>query len=215
MSHSLHRRGDPEELKNDYVVLITARKGVNDDNAMEKIREIVDMVWEIGPSNAGSNQTGSMLSGVTPAEVKTKMETIPRVRAYFYGKEKVWQIVDHVREQDYGYSVVLQGPREIIEQDARERGITPHSVNLSLDIWGRRDLLPEEDVLEFVTMCGHGLISAELVKSVFTEVKSGRMSPERAVKKLAAPCVCGFFSPERALKILQRMAPQPGEPAED
>ena len=213
MSHSLHRRGNPEELKNDYVVLITSRKGVNSENALPKIREIVDKVWEIGPSNAGSNQTGSMLSGVTPELVKANMETIPRVRAYFYGKEKVWQIVDFVREQDYGYSVVLQGPREIIEQDAREKGIVPHSVNLSLDVWGRRDLLPDENVMEFVTMCGHGLIAASLVEKVFEDVKAGRTSPEAAVKKLAAPCVCGFFSPERALKILTDMAPKSEEGA--
>ena len=208
MSHSLHRRGDPEELKNDYVILVTSVKGVNSCDAKPKIKEIIDMMWDVGPSNTGSNETGSMLSGVTPELIKKNLISVPRARVYYYGKEKVWKVVENLREMDTGFSVVVQGPREDIEKEAKERGLHPHSVNLSLDIWGRRDKLPSEDVLEIVTMCGHGLIGAPLVEYVFEKVKSGKMTPEQGIKKLAAPCVCGFFSPERGLKILQSIVPQ-------
>ena len=75
---------------------------------------------------------------------------------------------------------------------SKELGIKPHSINLSLDIWGKKEELPSEEILEFVTMCGHGLISQHLVKKVIEDVKSGKKTPRDAAVLIGQPCVCGI-----------------------
>lgn len=89
-------------------------------------------------------------------------------------------------------SVTVEGPTGDILEMAEELGSEPHSVNLSLDIWGKE--LPAEEILEFVTMCGHGLISQYLVK-IIEEVKAGKKTPQKAAVELEFPCVCRIYNP--------------------
>ena len=55
-------------------------------------------------------------------------------------------------------------------------------------------------------MCGHAMISANLVKSMVQEIKAGTKTPEEAAKVLAPQCACGIFNPARAAKLLAAMA---------
>jgi len=55
-------------------------------------------------------------------------------------------------------------------------------------------------------MCGHGLVSANVVKSMVEEIKAGRKTPEATAKELAPQCACGVFNPVRAAKLLAAMA---------
>ncbi|HHV65153.1 MAG TPA: hypothetical protein GXX46_08790, partial [Peptococcaceae bacterium] len=73
----------------------------------------------------------------------------------------------------------------------------------SLGVHGNLDLLPEEDILCFTTMCGHGLLAAGLVKQMKEAVKAGQISPEKASRILAKPCYCGIFNQKRAEKLLE------------
>jgi hypothetical protein len=70
--------------------------------------------------------------------------------------------------------------------------------------------LPEDDVLEMITMCGHSLISRNLVRDVIAKVKSGKLSPEDAALVASKPCTCGIFNTSRCAKkfreILERAA---------
>ncbi|MEM5780110.1 MAG: hypothetical protein AAGU02_03060, partial [Lawsonibacter sp.] len=83
MSHSLHRRGNPEDLKQDYILLVTAASGINNEGSKEKLLKVLDLVWEIGPINTGSNETGTILSGVNVEEIKAGFTKVPRVRCCF------------------------------------------------------------------------------------------------------------------------------------
>lgn len=208
MTHSMHRRGAPESLRNDYIILVTSAAGINNEGAIPKIAKVLDVLWEIGPSNIGSNETGTVLSGVTKEIIRDNLTRIPRIRANFNSKEKVWKAIEELQKLDLGMSVVLQGPVDDIEEECRRLGLKPHSINLSLDIWGKKEMLPSEEILEYTTMCGHGLISPALVKYVLERVRSGKMTPEQGVVKIGEPCVCGFFNPERALALLQKIAPE-------
>jgi len=55
-------------------------------------------------------------------------------------------------------------------------------------------------------MCGHGLVSTNLVNSVVEEIKAGTKTPEDAAKELTPQCACGIFNPARAAKLLAAMA---------
>ncbi|MFZ7120221.1 MAG: hypothetical protein ACOWWH_04650 [Eubacteriaceae bacterium] len=87
---------------------------------------------------------------------------------------------------------------------AEELDIEPHSINLSLGVFGRTEKLPPEEVLEFITMCGHGMISRNLVTKLIKEVRDGKKSKEQAAKIMASPCVCGIFNTNRAIKLLSK-----------
>ncbi|MDR3591139.1 MAG: hypothetical protein P4N41_15910 [Negativicutes bacterium] len=208
MTHTLHRRGTDESLKNDYVLLVTAASGINHEGSREKLLKVLEVVWEVGPANVGSQHLGTILQGYSLEEIKAALNEVPRVRCSFSSKEKIREIIRRLKELDLGMSVTVEGPTEDLITMSEELGIKPHSVNLSLDIWGKKGELPAEEVLEFVTMCGHGLISQHLVKKVIEEVKAGRKSPEKAAVQIGIPCVCGIYNPDRAVELLQKYVPK-------
>lgn len=208
MSHSMHRRGDPESLKHDYILLVTAASGINSEGSKDKLRKVLDLVWEIGPINTGSNEVGTILSGVSIEEIKAGFTAVPRVRCCFDDEKKVRAIVGRLLEMDLGISVAISGPRLAIEQMCKDYGITPHSTNFSLDIWGKKEELPSEEILQFITMCGHGMISKALVVDTIEKVKVGKLTPEQGAIRMGNPCVCGLFNPTRAIAALQKYVPK-------
>jgi len=207
MTHTLHRRGSDESLKNDYVLLVTAASGINHVGSLEKLRKVLEVIWEIGPANVGSQHLGTVLQGYSLEEIKAALNEVPRIRCAFSSKKKMREIIRRLQELDLGISVTVEGPTADIIEMSNEMGIKPHSVNLSLDIWGKKEALPPEDVLEFVTMCGHGLISQHLVKKAIEEVKSGKKTPEKAAIQIGIPCVCGIYNPDRATELLKKYVP--------
>ena len=123
-------------------------------------------------------------------------------------EEKMREIIGRLIEMDLGISVTVSGPRAEVEKMCRDFGIKPHSANFSLDIWGRREKLPPEEILEFITMCGHGMISKALVVDTIERVKAGKMTPEEGAVRMGSPCVCGFFNPTRAIMALEKYVPK-------
>ena len=115
MSHSLHRRGSMESLRHDYLLLVTAASGINSANSKEKLRRVLDLVWEIGPINTGSNEVGTILSGVSVEEIKAGFTEVPRVRCVFDSEEKMREIIGRLIEMDLGISVTVSGPRAEVE----------------------------------------------------------------------------------------------------
>ncbi|GAG75398.1 unnamed protein product, partial [marine sediment metagenome] len=81
-----------------------------------------------------------------------------------------------------------------------------HTIHLSLGTFGRKELLPSEEILEITTMCGHHCISPQSVKYYVELIKSGKISVENAAKKLSKPCVCGIFNPTRAITLLNKLS---------
>ena len=197
-----------ESLRHDYLLLVTAASGINSANSKEKLRRVLDLVWEIGPINTGSNEVGTILSGVSVEEIKAGFTEVPRVRCVFDSEEKMREIIGRLIEMDLGISVTVSGPRAEVEKMCRDFGIKPHSANFSLDIWGRREKLPPEEILEFITMCGHGMISKALVVDTIERGIAGKMTPEEGAVRMGSPCVCGFFNPTRAIMALEKYVPK-------
>lgn len=208
MTHSLHRRGSVEDLQNDYIILVTAAYGFNHEGTRDKIIKVLDVVFEAGPDNLGSNETGTVYSGVTLEEIRENITDVPRVRCCFSSKEKMFKVIKKIHEMDLGLSVVISGLVDNVLDMAKELDLKPHSVNLSLETWGNVETLPSEDILEMVTMCGHGLVSSGLIEKYIDDVSNGKITARAAAEKLAHPCVCGFFNPDRAEKILEKYVPK-------
>jgi hypothetical protein len=206
LTHSLHRRGSEESLQNDYIILVTSAYGYNHEGARDKLLKVLDVVFEAEPDNLGSNETGTIYSGVTIEEIKENLTDVPRVRCCFASKEKMFKVIKKIHEMDLGLSVVISGLIDNVIDMANELDIKPHTVNLSLEVWGNVETLPPEDVLEVVTMCGHGLVASGLVEKYIEDVTKGKISPRKAAEKVAHPCVCGFFNPDRAEKIFAKYA---------
>lgn len=208
MTHSLHRRGSDEYLKNDFTLLVTAASGINHIGSTEGMHKILDAVWEIGPTNIGSNERGTILSGVTLEQIRAGFTKVPRVRCNFATKEKAFAAIKKLKELDTGMSVTLSGSIEETLKMCKEYGLKPHSINLSLDVWGKKDKLPAEEVLELLTMCGHGLVGRSLIEENMEKVKAGKLSPQKATVNISHLCVCGIYNTERAEKLFEKCVPK-------
>ena len=204
MSHSLHRRGCKESLKDDFVILITPSVGINHENSGPMLWKILDIITDVGPNNIGSYETGTIYTGVTIEQIKESMPETPRVRCCFDSKEKMFEVLKRIKELDAGLSVTISGINEDVLEMANKLDIKAHSVNYSLGIFGRTELLPPEEVMEFITMCGHGMISKDLVIKTINDVRKGKKTLRDAAKIIAQPCVCGIFNVDRAEKLLSK-----------
>jgi len=203
MTHSLHRRGTAESLSEDYVMLCLPAIGVNDEGHDPKLQEFLRIALRHDPVNIGAISMGNMFSH-KPEDVVNAAHGI--VHAVFVNKETVTEVLKELKEADLGMSVVVSGIFKNVDECIEKAGLKHHTANFSLGIWGRTEKLPSNDILEVTTMCGHAMVSANLVKAMVAEIKAGTKTPEAAAKVLAPQCACGVFNPARAAKLLAAMA---------
>ncbi len=204
MTHSLHRRGSRKSLEGYYVFQPYPARGINDDNLPEKFGRIIDIVEDIGTPNWGDVKTGPKVS-FSVDEIKGKLSKRSRVRGVLTGRGDVVEFLKRMKEADIGLSLVISGLTNEVLGACREAGLKPHSINVSLGVWGKKELLPEESVLEITTMCGHHMVSPKIVRALAKRVAKGAMTPEAAGEKLAKLCPCGIFNPVRAAELLKTM----------
>jgi len=203
MTHSLHRRGTAESLSQDYVMLCLTAIGFNDENHDPKLQEFLRIALRHDPVNIGAISLGNMYSN-SKEEVVDNAHGI--VHAVFVKQDQVVDVLKDVEKAGLGMSVVVSGIFEKVDECLSKAGLKHHTANFSLGIWGKTEKLPDNDVLEVTTMCGHAMIAANLVKSMADEVKAGRKTADEAAKVLAPQCACGIFNPDRAAKLLTAMA---------
>jgi len=203
MTHSLHRRGNAKSLSEDYVMLCLPAIGINDEGHDAKLQEFLRIALRHDPTNIGAITVGNMYSHKAE-EVVNSAHGI--VHAVFVNKEAVTEVLKELEEADLGMSVVVSGIFENVDECIEKAGLKHHTANFSLGIWGNTEKLPGDDILEVTTMCGHAMVSANLVKAMVAEIKAGTKTPEEAGKALAPQCACGVFNPARAAKLLAAMA---------
>ncbi len=211
MSHSLHRYGSAETLKNDFCIYSRAARGVNRENCGDKLRRILSIYLSEDVVNFGSSHAGrSYLAGLKPEEYARSLDNSYGIIASFADREAVKGVLRREKEAGLGISVVVSGLIEEVKSIAAEVGLTPHTALLSLGIHGNKSLLPAEEVLEITTMCGHSLVPSSLVRSVIEKVRSGKLSPREGSLLLARPCPCGIFNTRRCEELLERQRPPSG-----
>jgi hypothetical protein len=202
MTHSLHRRGSVESLRGDYVFLCTPATGINDKDSARKLVRILDILMEVGPANIGFYGHGSLINGINIEEVKKTLHDNSRLRCCFDDKEKLKEALRRIKAEDLGLSITISGLISELEGISRELSLKPHTINISCGCFGRVERLPHARMLEISTMCGHGMISFQLVENILTRLRHGAIGFDVAVRELGGPCTCGIFNPSRANDIL-------------
>ena len=205
MTHTLHRRGAIESLEKDYSIMVMAAQRFNEKGAKQKIKDALNIMIKYQPVNI-SGEIGGIYTGHTFDEIIENLSDQSYASAVYTDVGTLEKVLKELKVADLGMSVVVSGPFNRVFEAAHRVGVEPHTVNLSLGIFGSSDLLADEDHLEITTMCGHDMINPCRAKKAVTRVLKGKISPDRAAEKLARSCTCGVFNVHRAADIIQRLA---------
>ena len=218
MTNTLHRFGDAESFRDDYVVFAIASRGKNEENAVPRLKTFLEMARRFNPVNLGDARNGGALrpsKSMNPLShwnreiqpdfdaVVAGFDTMTTVAAVFDNRAAAEDFVKAVKEADLGLSINISTSIGGAEQCCDEAHLCRHSVGYSLGFEGRTQHLPSEDVLKLSTMCGHGMVSASLAKKMIDWVKEGRRTPEQAASYLTRFCSCGVFNPSRGKRIME------------
>jgi hypothetical protein len=201
MTHSLHRSGPIESQKEDFNWFMYQTKGVNDKNIKDKALEFIAVAEAAGSENWGDVKTGP-LTAFTSEELRDNISDKSRIRGVFTKKDQVVQFLRQIKEKDTGMSVVIAGVLSEVLPACVEAEVTPHSINYSLGVWGKKDNLPDETTLSITTMCGHHMIPPKFVQHIMKQVDKGRLTAEQGAIKLSNFCYCGIFNQVRCAKII-------------
>jgi len=199
MTHTLHREGIRKDSK-DYVFLAMVEG--NDPQKLDNLAELFKIILKHKPIN----YTGKALfPNLTDEQLPQLYKRTKIGMAVFDRRDALLEALKEIKDRELGVSVVVSGLFSQIGEDCGKLGLPMHTVNYSLGVWGNREKLPVPKITEITTMCGHGLISFNLVQSLVKEIRRGKKSLEEAADILARPCVCGVVNPSRARDLLQAM----------
>ncbi len=206
MTHTLHRRGKTEELKEDFVLLIRISRGINQEGSEEKMQQIWEVIshYEKDLVNFGNHNPNWGDGELYDMEALQKASS-RIIHVVFKDRDKLKACLKEIKERDFGISVVVSGLYEETKKICSEIGLAPHTVNNSLGVHGKTDRLPVEDVLEIHTMCGHAMVSSHLIQHMAKKIDEGDITCKDAAKKLTRMCDCGIFNTYRAEKLLNKM----------
>ena len=220
MTNTLHRYGDSDSFRDDYVIFAICSRGKNEQEALPRLKKFLELALPFKPVNLGDARHGGALrpcKSLTPTAhwkrdmtpdfqaVIDGLDTPTTVAAVFDNREAAEDFLEKVKEADLGLSVNVSTSIEGAEQCCDAAGIPRHSVGYSLGFEGKTEKLPDSQVLMLMTMCGHGLIASSLAEKMIDWLREGRRTPEQAVTYLSRFCSCGVFNPSRAARILRRV----------
>jgi hypothetical protein len=206
MTNTLHRRGSASALKNDYVIFCTMAKGINSEGSGPKIQEFIRICLKYNPVNMGDSDMGNILQeDVGVQKFLADRADGQGAAAVFTDLDTLQKVIEELIRADLGISINVSGLLNEVQGCCRKAGVERHSVEHSLGIWGSIDRLPEREILEVNTLCGHGMVSFTLIRKMVEYVKLRRLTPQKAANIMAKCCECGAFNPVRAVQLLEKM----------
>ena len=206
MTNTLHRRGPRDSLKDDYVIFCTPAKGINAEGSASKIQEFIRICLKYRPVNMGDGRQGNILQNDMDVEkFLSKQQDGEGAAAVFTDLETLGKVVEDLIQADLRISINISGLLDEVQTCCRKVGIERHSVEHSLGVWGAKDRLPEREIMEVNTLCGHGMVSFNLIRKMVEYVRLRRLTPKEAANIMARCCECGVFNPVRAEKLLGKM----------
>jgi len=202
MTHTLHRTGDLESIQEDFPMLTHVARGFNDQNAAPRLKQIALTMIKHTDLHFGDCKVGNKYT-MDPAEIMDKLTV--GCQTVFKDKESLIACMKELKQIDQGISIVVSGLFDEVFDCCKKAGIDPPLIEFALGVHGNTQKLPPPEILDFVTMCGHGLVSGNLVKKMVRDLKKKKITLEKAAIELAKPCLCGIFNPDRAAKLLKKM----------
>ncbi len=183
MTHSNHRQGTRESLKNDWVMLSLPYRGP--PQVMEKVERYNEICRRHHPINRD------------------------RPRAWyiwvFDDRDNMEAALKELAEAELGLSVVVSGLFDEVAECCRRAGTRAHTVNHSLGFWGRTQKLPPREIVEITTMCGHGLVAPGLVWDRAERIRRDDISVGAACQEMRRMCICDIFNHVRAEVLMERL----------
>jgi hypothetical protein len=205
MTHSLHRRGSYEELKNDFVVLGCPATGVNKAGSAPKTQEFLSICYKHGPINLGDMKTGNIYN-TTMDDILASVTDGTIVQCTFDNRDKIVTLLKELKDRKPGISVIISGVTDVVQQCMHEAGLGPiHSLEYSLGTWGAIERLPDYPILKLLTMCGHAMIASDLVGKMIRDIKRGRRTIRECCVEMAQCCTCGNFNVTRGENIFREV----------
>ncbi len=202
MTHTLHRTGDVQSLKADFPMLTHVSRGFNDKNAAPRLKQIALTMTKYTDLHFGDCKVGNKYL-MDAAEIMDKLTVGCQV--VFKDKENLIACMKELKKKDQGISIVVSGLFDEVFECCNKVGINPPLIEFALGVHGNTKRLWPPEILDFVTMCGHGLVSGRLVKKMLEDIQKNKITAEKAAIELAKPCLCGIFNPHRAAKLLEKM----------
>lgn len=207
MTHTLYREGTEESLKKDFVFVITGAKGFNKKGCAPRLREMLNIISRFQPVNMGSMEVGNLGRGMPFKEIINNVTDAAICQAVFEEKETVIDVLKALKEADLGISVTISGLTEEVKDIMKKAGVGdyPHTSNIALGFMGKREKTASDDIRLLTTMCGHHMISKNIVKHLLDMIRDGRITPEDAAIKLSRQCTCGAFNTLRAAQLFKQI----------
>ena len=206
MTNTLHRQGTRETLKNDYVIFAHTAKEITREGSGPKLQEFMRICLKYHPVNMGDSKQGNMLQDDIHVErLISNQEDGAGATVVFTDLDVLRKVVEELIHADLGISIIISGLMEEVQACCRKAGIERHSAEHSLGFWGAKDRLPEREILEFNTLCGHGMVSFNLIRKMIEYVKLRRLTPKKAARIMAKCCECGAFNPVHAEMLLEKV----------
>ena len=216
MTNTLHRYGSAESFCDDYIIFAIPSKGKNDEECIPKLKQFLRICAKCNPCNMGNGNRSAVApqKGLSPTahwnrdstpDWETVIEGVVKpgtVSAVFASEEQARACLQEVIAADFGISVNMSTSVENAKNVAEMCGIKRHSVEYALRFNDPHDHLPNSQVLELSTMCGHGMVSFNMARKMLDMVREGRRTPKQAVTTLVRLCPCGVYNPDRALRLL-------------
>jgi asparagine synthetase B (glutamine-hydrolysing) len=183
VTHSNHRQGTRENLRNDWVMLSLPYRGP--PAVMEKVEKYKEICRRHHPINPD------------------------RPRAWyiwvFDDRENMQAALKELAEAELGLPVVVSGLFDEVAECCSRAGTRAHTVNHSLGFWGKTEKLPPREILEITTMCGHGLVAPRLVWQLAERMASGDTSASSACQEMRMMCICDIFNHIRAEELMGQL----------
>ena len=206
MTNTLHRQGTRETLKKDYVIFAHTAKKITREGSAPKLQEFMRICLKYHPVNMGDSKQGNMLQDDIHIErLISNQEDGAGATAVFTDLDTLQKVVEELIRADLGISIIISGLMEEVQACCQKAGIERHSAEHSLGFWGAKDRLPEREILEFNTFCGHGMVSFNLIRKMIEYVKLRRLTPKKAARIMAKCCECGAFNPVHAEMLLEKV----------
>jgi hypothetical protein len=205
MTNTLHRRGPAEDLKEDYVIFQTTARDVNKAGSARKIHEFLRICRKYNPVNMGSSKMGTVLQDEVEFDALMDLKDGSGSAAVFTDIDTLQKVLSELIAADLGISINISGLLEGTQECCHRNGIERHSVEQSLGFWGATDRLPERNIIEMTTLCGHGMVSFNLIRKMMNQVRMRKLSPKKAANIMGKCCDCAVFNTSRAEHLLMKV----------